>query len=219
MLTPMQNWWFLSNNRSYLLCMTLVQEVDIVEAAELFCYRHIFGPLFLSQNCSSRKQTGIFGCSLIQLNKRPILPPSSQLQWANIRSKREFVTLPGCCRAGTAPAILEMQQSCLVLNLPRAIHRDLVRNLELCFMATALSIGYLGTTGCWNTCRDCVLLPPLLTDPAIHCDKWGVSHSLPFSTASQSTETRSKWAFGSMRISPFVSVASADLFAHLLSSN
>lgn len=154
--------------------------------------------------------------------KKPNLPLASSPSEPTSGAKKELATLTGGCRADITLHIVQVQQSRPPPNPTK--HRYLGQELgALCFMATAPSPLYHLLKYLHGPC------PAASTSahranrrfPAIHCNKRGLSRSLPFSkAASQSTETWTSCAFGSVSFSPpHVYVAGADLFAHLLSRN
>lgn len=137
-----------------------------------------------------------------------MLPSSLQLLYASTRSKKELTTLAAVPRPHTELPILQMQQICPPPNLPIAIHKDLVRNLELSVLQPQHHLHHCLLKYLQGLCLAATSAPRANNHfPPIHCDKQRDFHMLPFSTTIQSTET---WSSQCEPFSPCVCVAGAS---------
>lgn len=203
MLTPKQNSWFLTNIWSYLLGMTLVQEVDIIKAVGLLCLATSTAlvPCFGHKAAAAGNKLGYLvevWCRGMKekTHAYPFLEaPVSQHQEQKGICHTDW-RLQG--RHHTAPFTnaTELPASKSAKGNTQGFGQEFG---ALCFTATApspLSPAKIPARTVACCCHLCSQSQQAL--PSHPLRQAGLSHSLPLSTARQSTETRSSCAFGSM---------------------
>lgn len=186
--------------------MTLVQEVNIIEAVGLlhFTTNTFLVPCFSHKAKQQETNWDIwFKFNSGGWRKRPMPFLSLQIQWANIRTKKELATLteaagqtPLCrfykCNRAACLQICQGQYTGIWSGIWRAVlqpqhypHYCLLKYLQELCPAAATSAHRANKLF-----------------PAIPWDKQGLSHSLPLHAMNQRTEAWSLCAFGSVSFFP-----------------